>query len=99
MGSDRKKKRSSSKGRKRAPLGSFLCSRKAGFLVGRRLLIARGESLMTAEQIDKKTMFIINWILVECDEEHRDIDPRRLVSDSLIEMAAIAKEVWDGGAR
>ncbi len=54
---------------------------------------------MTAEKMDRKTMFIINWILVECDEEHRDIDPRRLFSDSLIEMAEIAKEVWDGGAR
>ena len=54
---------------------------------------------MTTEKVDRKTMYIINWILVECDEEHRDIDPRSLLSDSIMEMAEIAKEAWDGGAR
>jgi|TARA_R110002020_G_scaffold55103_13_gene153184 hypothetical protein len=48
---------------------------------------------------DKHVMYIVNWILDECDESHQDIDPRTLDENRLLDMVKTAIEAWDGGAR
>ena len=44
-------------------------------------------------------LYIVNWILDECDEGHQDVDPRTLDEDRLFDMVKKAIEAWDSGAR
>ena len=44
-------------------------------------------------------LYIVNWILDECDEGHQDVVPRALDEDRLFDMVKKAIEAWDSGAR
>ena len=58
------------------------------------------NGLITEECPDEKSgLFIVQWLLDECDEDHRNIDPRSLDRDELIHIVASALEAWEGGAR
>jgi len=52
-----------------------------------------------AERIDARTLYIAEWIMTECDEEHQGIDPRTLSRFDLTVMAQVAQDAWDSGAR
>jgi hypothetical protein len=47
----------------------------------------------------RKALYITDWIIDECDEDHRNIDPRDLHFDDLLDMTETALTAWDSGAR
>ena len=47
----------------------------------------------------QKALYITEWIINECDEDHRNVDPRDLHFDDLLDMTETALNAWDSGAR
>ena len=46
-----------------------------------------------------KILYVVQWLLDECNEEHQNIDIRTLDKQVLAELVSEALEAWDGGAR
>ena len=44
-------------------------------------------------------LYVIQWVLEECDEEHQNLDPRELDIYTLRDMIESAMVAWQAGAR
>ena len=51
-----------------------------------------------SKRVDAKTMYVVTWIMDECDEEHQSVDPRTLDRHEVAEMVETATEAWNAGA-
>jgi hypothetical protein len=47
----------------------------------------------------ERILYVVQWILEECNEEHQNIDIRTIDKQGLAELVSEALAAWDGGAR